>query len=399
MKPVNAYFAKALNYLILLSFALQPSLSLAKITSSNTQRPFLSSIPAIYLKPSNYEATEATLTLFPERASKIPSPAFNRLVYTYALQADPNAPTVFLIPGLGGIAVNGTTLYLAEMIYHQGYSVITLPSSTHWSFALAASKTGKTGNLINDSKDMYKLMSVIKMTLERNYELKPKKWGLVGYSYGGLDTAFALGQDLRLKTFGFDFLVMINPPLNRAEAIHKIDQYYAQGDQWSQTHRQTLVDFVTGRTAEITKGKRSVDTYEKLVDAFPFSETELSWLMAAEFRRAILNSAYVGKVLAGNRPSSIETAFSGKLADYLADTLNPSSELFTVLEQQKTPHLHDKKIVLFHSANDFLSFPEGTSAMSQLTMETRLYPFGGHMGSINHPSFIKDFTSTLQKLQ
>jgi hypothetical protein len=318
---------------------------------------------------------------------------------------------IFLIPGMGGISFNGPTLYLAEIAFQQGFSVITLPSTTHWTFALAASASGRTGYLPEDSKDMYQLMNVIRAALVKKYHIKPKLWGLLGYSYGSLDGAFVLQQDLHSRLYNFDFLLMINPPLNRAVAIGKLDQYFAYGDQWTPGYRRSLLGFAQGRSSEIDKGQRRINTYRLLEEAFPLEEPVLAWLMAYEIRRGLLNTAFVGDLLEDRGTHSADEAFKGSIGKYLqervyraktADSasseMEQASELSAVLTDN-VKELAPKKIILFHSTNDYFSFPESEAMLKQAVFETHLYDFGGHMGLISDESLIRDLQLSLAKLK
>ena len=56
-------------------------------------------------------------------------------------------------------------------------------------------------------------------------------------------------------------------------------------------------------------------------------------------------------------------------------------------------------MILFHSTNDFLSFPEGQSTLEFLPIETHLYPFGGHMGLIIEPRVLKELDASLSSIK
>lgn len=398
--------------LILIALSCQINGAHASPASEHPEKPFLSSIPSLFVKPKHFEPHMGSFSLFPERTKKTRFADRNRLNYTYALQSDSSAPMVFLIPGMAGFAFNQPTLYLAEIIYQQGYSVITLPSSTHWSFVLAASNSGRVGYLPDDAKDMYRVMAVVKTEIQRNHQISPRQWGLIGYSYGGLDGAFVLERDLQDKLFNFDFLLMISPPLNRADAIAKVDYYYAYGDRWSLKHRSSLVSFATSRSVEIKTGQRKINTYELLEQAFPLGEPSLAWLLAFEFRRSFLNTAYAGDLIENKGTLTAEDAFKGSITSYLQDSvyknkINSSenyeqvvkaSELSTVM-QINAQAFAKKRIILFHSTNDFFSFPDSQNSINQNNFETHLYDYGGHLGFISDQALIEDFKLSLSKLR
>lgn len=395
--------------------------ALASPTSEHPEFPFLSSAPALFLHPSNYEPKEAQITFHSERTEKLLLPEQNRLVYTFSIQKNPTAPLLFLIPGMGGFAFNGNTLYLAEIAFNLGYSVVTLPSTTHWSFAVAASSTGRTGYLPDDSQDMYFLISVIKKNLMRAYTINPNKWGLMGYSYGALDGAFLIAQDLKQHKFNFDFLLMLNPPLNRATAIAKVDKYFADGQRWSEKRRFNISSLAIGRFIDINDGLIKIETFDQLKSAFPLKESALSWLLAREFVTSVASSAYFGDLIENKKTPSTSagksSAFNTSITQYLRDSVYPAkmksthaslktveaqSELLTVLEQNKGELTSHTKVVMFHSLNDFLSFPEGTPILNTLKnhkIEMKLFPFGGHMGFISDTSVVEELKAKLNSLK
>ncbi|MEY4616856.1 MAG: hypothetical protein RJB66_1816 [Pseudomonadota bacterium] len=388
----------------------------ASTISDHPDRPFLSSIPALFMNAPSFkpEAVETTLTSgrsLPSQYNKT-----NQLSYTYALQPRHDAPVIVVIPGLGGTAESGGSLFLAQIAFLQGYSVITLPSSTHWSFALAASKSGRPGYLPHDAKDHYQLLTKIKRQLEKDHNIRPSRWGLMGYSYGGLDSTFLMAEDRNQNVFNFNFLVLISPPLNRATAISKIDQYYAQGHKVSEANRQKLASFGMGRVVEIMQGKVKINTFEDLQTAFPLKESSLAWLLANEFRRALQNSAFIGDLVSKRGTTSISETIPASISEYLNNEvfsplskkhpelgspadLAKQSELMHCLNSHNQSLLKEKKIVLFHSSNDFISFPEGEHLLKTLAFKSYIYPFGGHLGFLSDKGVIDDLKATLRNLK
>lgn len=392
---------------------------LARATSEHTEKPFLSSLPAALIAPSAaFNTKEGSLTLYPERSSLVSEKNRNRIKYNYKIQSNLHAPMIVVIPGIGGLSNSRSVLYLAEMAYNLGYSVITLPSTTHWSFALAASTTGRTGHMSADAKDFYQVLKSIKSKLEEKYQIQPSHWGLMGASYGTLDGSFLLAQDLEEKVFNFQFLIIINPPLNRSLATTKVDGYFAYGDQWPDRKKTSLERFMLQRVLAATQGPNLVDTYQELEQAFPIEENELAWLMGNLFRRVIINSAGIGDLIEKNQSSSSsETlkSFQGTITDYLREKLykkhygaqanedflklENESNLSYALSKNNSELLKTKKIILFHSTNDYLSFPEGQEVLNQLSVEKHIYPYGGHLGILGDGTMLKELKAVLTRLK
>lgn len=377
-------------------------------------KPFLNSMTALLLSNTpSFKMITQKLTLHPER-----DPLFkfkkngNFLKYAFKLQDDPRASVVVIIPGIGSTATDSSTLYLAEQVYSLGFSVITLPSSTHWSFALAASSKGATGHLPSDSLDMHVLLQAIKQNILNSYSISPKHWGLLGTSYGTLDAAFLMQRDIEKRDFNFDFLVLINPPLNRLLATTKVDGYYEASKIWPQRVKKNTELFMVNRLLSVLQRVNPVDTFDELERAFPVKEEEVAWLMAQKFRQVIQATSMVSQILEPRQEESqVQTPMSSikeylhhylYKKFYLAQTetdfekLDRESELEFALRSHNSEILHTKKVILFHSINDFLSFPEGIATLHRLPVEKIIYPYGGHLGILQDQLFKSDLNFYLK---
>lgn len=410
-KILNLILMSLIVLILSIQFAAQ-----ASIVSEHPEKPFLSSVPVLFLAPSSdYKHKESSLTLHPERGSSIAFLKPNKFQYTYKIQPDPSAPVLIVAPGMGGEAGGNTTLYISELAYRNGYTVITLTSSTHWSFALAVSSSGRAGHLPADSKDLYQAIKVIKTRLEKKFQITPSAWSLLGTSYGALDSSFLFAQDLDEKVFQFQSLILINPPLSRSTATSKSDQYFEQGQQWTAEKQKFLQFDFFHRSQLIKLHFGSLKTYEDLESTFPMTEIELSWLLGKSFRDIVLNSAYVSNLLSNIETSSYEEAFQGSITNYIRESLykkyydaqteddylklEQQSSLSYALSKNNSEILNTKKVVLFHSTNDYLSFPEHHSVLDELNVEKHIYPFGGHVGMIVDDAIVKDLESTLLRLK
>lgn len=386
-------------------------------TQLNVQpSPFLNSIPALFLEPKDFDPTTGEITLHPER-NEIPILGDrNRLTYTYALQEDPTSPMLFILPGTGSSATQSNTLFLAELAYKAGYSVVTLPSTSHWSFALAASSDGRTGYLPKDGIDNYRLLLTLKYRLEREENIRPRQYGLMGFSYGGLDGEQLSRQDQKQKMFGFDFLIMINTPLNLMTAIKKVDGYFDKGRAWPERHREGLRSYALGRTIDISNGRIKIDTPENLRAAFPLRDEKLAWILAQSFRDSIKESAYIAELVAGHQPANANEALT---ANTDIETYLKEKVFATLGKKQRRPveslvadnnlmfsnaldikSMKNKmKMIVFHAKDDFLSFPESIDKLESIPAELHLAEVGGHLGNLASPSVIRDLKDVLLRVK
>ncbi len=411
IRKEKSFFYLLFIYIFLAIYLILLPNAFGSATSESAHKPFLSSIPVLLLEPSrHFKPHGASLTLWPERSTQMGNPKKNRIEYSYLLQEDLKAPMVILIPGMGGNASSNSLLYLAEIVYRSGYSVVLIPSSTHWSFALAASASGRTGHIPEDARDMHRVIQFIKGALEEKYQIQPSQWGLLGISYGALDGAFLL--NLNEGATQFNFLIMVNPPLNRSLAISKVDQYYAEGERWPKRKKDALEIHLVNRMLSVNTSINPIDTLQELERAFPLDEKELAWLLSRTFRISISHTAQIGNLLEQGEASS---DFRGNMIDYLRESiykkrfkastedefikLEGQSELMTAIANNKADTEGAKKIILFHSTNDYLSFPEGLKSLDQLPVEKHIYPYGGHLGLISDDKMIQDLEFVLSQIK
>lgn len=378
-------------------------------------KPFLSSMATLLLSNTpSFKMIIQKISLHPERDHLFKfKKKMDSLNYAFKLQSNPKASMIVIIPGIGSTATDASTLYLAEQVYSLGFSVITLPSSTHWSFALAASSKGATGYLPSDSLDMYELLNAIKQNIYDNHSITPKHWGVLGTSYGTLDSAFLMKRDIEKRDFNFDFLVLINPPMNRSLATEKVDGYYEASKAWPQRVKKNLELFVVNRLLSVLQRINPVDTFDELERAFPIKEEEIAWLMAQKFRQVIQSTSMVSQILEPPQDGAPTQSSMNSITEYLHqylykkfyqaqtdvdfERLDRESELESALQSHNSEILRTKKVILFHSINDFLSFPEGIATLYRLPVQKIIYPYGGHLGLLQDNLFKSDLKFNLKE--
>jgi predicted alpha/beta-fold hydrolase len=448
----NRILIKIIILLAIQSIALaQPGDPQLQQETDLSKLPFLTSVYSLLVHPHkdyDYSDSDQEITLFTKRDDIKPFKKKNKLTYTLHLHKknfaiDETAPLVFLSPGTGGDANSQTILYLSQQIAAQGYSVVTLPSTTHKSFAIAASTSGRTGYLPDDAKDLYAVLTEIRKQISERYSINPSFYGLVGYSYGGLDVAFLARQDLLQQKenlensnlaykkipFQFKFVTMINPPLNRKLAIRKVDVYNNYVTQLSQSDQIKLArstELVKANFYKIIKEDRTIQNLEDLKSAFPLKEDEFAFLMGNDFRNSLVDSAIVGDILS-NTTTDKTIAIPGAISEYIKTKVLQNLPEFINLgltePQQVESYIKQKEVqcelpwaiqeslslseksntlplyFMFHTENDPLSFPEALSTLDNLKSVlsgSYIYKTGGHLGELSSPEFLKDFGSHLE---
>lgn len=384
--------------------------------------PWVATLSSIWLSPQKLHFQEAELTLYPERSKLNLIGQRNRLTYSYSLQSNPSAPLIFVFSGLGGSSVGGISRFLAEQAYDAGYSVVTLPSSTHWSFALAASESGRIGYLPQDARDQLRVLSRIRRTLKRRYDIRPSEFNLLGFSYGTLDAAFVAAGDLQQRKFQFKKILLINPPIDRGYAIRQLDYYHQQGLRWSEQRRESILSLALGQITQadsfLAEDIFSGDSSGWLST---LNDSERAWLIGLQFRNSLRDVLYVGQQIQDDgilkTPADefhqnlrLEEARGVTFERYLQIVVFPywrkrlgdsqrdleqDCSLMKAVNEIALKGRADQKLYLFYNQDDFLFHPSQAQYLERFPGQLRSYPLGGHLGNLWFSKNIDDIRSAL----
>ena len=371
--------------------------------------PYSATFLSIIVHPTHLVFKDEQIILFPKRSDLELVGSRNRLKFTIATAKDPKAPLLFIFPGLGGSAYSGEALFLAEIAHDLGYSVVTLPSSTHWSFSLAASSNGRIGYLPADAEDMHKLLLAIRKKIKSKYQIHPSNYATIGYSYGALDSSFAAASDLEHKDFNFKKVIMINPPMDRDITTKKLDDIYTKGLNWSEHYREKLYTYIFGKMVLDMTAKKAMKIFQgRDMSWLKLSSTQLFWLISKDFRNILKNDIFISQQIEDLGIQDEAEAFN--FANYLIQLVFPKVKLETgkTVDEIKEDCLvktaankvakamgADGRLYLFHNADDFLSFPEGRDQLINFPGQVKIYPTGGHVGNIWFPENVQDIKEAL----
>ena len=143
------------------------------------------------------------------------------LPYLIYPQPDPRAPLFFLIGGTGAGHDSSKSLVMVRVLYQAGFQVVSLPSPTHPSFIVAASRASVPGMLEEDAADLYHVMDLVDRQLQ--VELAPSAYYVGGYSLGGAEAAFVHRLDARERRFRFAKALLVNPPVSLYSSLTILD--------------------------------------------------------------------------------------------------------------------------------------------------------------------------------
>jgi len=135
------------------------------------------------------------------------------------------APLAIVIAGTGGDGNTSKLSILRGALYGAGYHVLTMPSPTFPGFIVSASSTGVSGDLLQDSRDLYAAIGQILGHLPRRIHITDID--ILGYSLGGAHAAVVKAIDAASAKPQFHRALMINPPVSLIASISRLDKLFA----------------------------------------------------------------------------------------------------------------------------------------------------------------------------
>jgi hypothetical protein len=321
------------------------------------------------------------------------------------------APLLFILAGLGSNPYFGVAPYLASLFYREGFHVAILPSPMSWNFALSASRSGAPGYAPEDARDLYQAMQQTLAKLKDRYELQMTAIDFMGISLGALEGAYLSVIEADEKKLGIEKYLLVNPPVDLAYAIKKLDEWTALGNKFGRDKSQELVSRALAIVDSFSEERGDdPEIFERLVKKFAgFTTEELQFLVAENLQSQLPELVYVSQaihdqhVLTTSRDEMrkrLEEAKRITLTDYnekiglplwRRQAAEPQAGLESFIERGSLTHIFDRlradpKVRIMHNADDFLANRKSIEALKEaLGEQVMLYPYGGHLGNLWYP--------------
>lgn len=341
------------------------------------------------------------------------------------LEQKREAPLIFLIAGTGGNYKGPQINSLARAFYHHGFHVVTLPSPTHMSFIISASKSSVPGLLDEDSQDLYNVMKLAWETRLKQ-RLQVTDFYIAGYSLGGAQTAYLTFIDEQQKFFNFKKALMINAPVNLFNSVSILDELVNQnfppeeaGQKFNQFWRETwslLAErYSRSRADELSL---SPDFLFSLYKDRSLDEADSQTLIATVFRISAASMIVTSDVMTQSGfivPKGVTAKISADVTDYFVvshrtgfnqyaqglmlpyfQQVNPNLKFRQLLDRASLYPLEDylrnnNKIGLMHNEDDIImAAGEIEWFRNVFGNRAKIYPSGGHLGNIVYKDNIKD---------
>lgn len=365
--------------------------------------------------------------VFPDR--ELPPALWYRgeMIYTIALQKQKAAPVMFLIAGTGAAHNGSKNIMMARAFYEQGYHVVSLSSPTYPNFVGAASSTGVPGHVFRDAEDLYRAMEVAWNDGRRNRTAT--SFSLVGYSLGGFNAAFVAHLDNQRRTFDFERVLLINPPVNLYNSISLLDRMI-ENIPGGEDNFDAFFNEVMRVFSDIYKREQddvgfSDDFLVKVFQAFQPKDEELAALIGLAFRISSGSMIFTSDVLTdygfikpkGYKIDKHESLSPYRQVAYRIGFTDFYHEFFYPFYAEEYPGMtrddfietmslnsitdflrSADNIFVMHNKDDVILEPGEINYFPAVFGErAKIYPWGGHLGNMEYIENVAHMVGVFQQ--
>ncbi|MEM7021784.1 MAG: alpha/beta hydrolase [Pseudomonadota bacterium] len=367
--------------------------------------------------PDEINKDELTLAVLPDR--EIPRVFWyaDRLKFSLVYQPGP-APLIFLIAGTGAGHDATKNVFLERALFQGGYHVISLASPTFPDFIIAASSTGVPGRAKDDAADLYRVMQLAYEEVKDRIEVE--KFHLTGYSLGAWDAAFVADLDARERTFDFDKVLLINPPVSLYNSAKILDNMLDDNIPGGPRNLSVFVGNVVREFARAYKESSDVSfsgeyiLYRLYTELEP-SDDQLEALIGLAFRFSSANLTFASDVMTNSgliKPANLRLGQATSLTEYFEVSTRTSfleyfEKLYLPYFKERDPSITRQALIdeaslesiqgflagaqnigMVTNADDIILAPGEIEYLEQLFgPRGRIFPTGGHMGNLETRAF------------
>jgi pimeloyl-ACP methyl ester carboxylesterase len=328
---------------------------------------------------------------------------------------------VYIVPGLGSHRLALPCLALAELLYKNGFSAVSISSTYNYEFMEHASTAAMPAYLPVDGHDVQVALTAIDRRLNVLYPDRLGDKALMGYSMGALESLFVAANEPTNQPplIKFDRYVAINTPIRLLHGVSKLDEFYQAPLEWPAAERTDNLENTFLKVAALSKSTLKPQT------SLPFSAIESKFLIGLTFRltlRDIIfssqrrnNQGVLQQPIRNLRRDPVyQEILQYSYQDYFAkfavpyyqaqgmasptaEALEKAGDLRTYAAGLRANH----NIRVIVNQNDFLLAEEdltwlrATFTPEQLTV----FPQGGHLGNLSNPAVQKSILGALTGLR
>ena len=381
--------------------------------------------------PEKIDYELLSLKVFPDRPTPDVFWYQREFLYTLSYQKQ-EAPLIFIIAGTGSSFYSSSMIFLQKAFYQAGFHVICLSSPTQMNFVATASATCVPGNIVEDTQDLYRVMTMAWEQVKDR--IKVKEFYLTGYSLGASQAAFVSKLDEEKRVFNFKKVLMINPAVSLYTSAKILDgmvlrvaprQGPEEFDRWFKE--------ILGGFGRIYKQMHQppLDS-DFLYDVYRFllkqgvtpKQDNMAGMIGTVFRMASSNMIFTADVMSNYGlivPKNRELGSADSLTDYFKVITRVSfidyfNEMLYPYFKSRNPGLtkealiastslrsiesylrNSPKIFLMDNEDDLILTPEELAFLKDVFgPRAKIYPYGGHLGNMTYKDNIADMINVFK---
>jgi hypothetical protein len=297
---------------------------------------------------------------------------------------------------------------VAEAIYRNGNSVVTISNPLNFEFIEAASSVAFPGFAPVDANDAHVALDAIDKDIrERFPDSFTEERRLVGISLGGLHTLFIAADEKNPDhdLIVFDKYVALNAPVNYEYAVRKLDDFYNAPLVFPEDEREAEISGILSKVLDLAEGTLEPGAplpFTRLESEFLIglsfrtilssviyqttrrTETDLLKTGGGSFRRAmayreIEQFSFMEYMYAFVLPYFAETRDDIRFSEYGAQRMFDLSDLQSI----EIGLANNEKVFFVSNRNDFLLRRQDiTWVTSLLGDRVHFFESGGHLGNL-----------------
>ncbi len=363
--------------------------------------------------------SEDRLTVFPGRHAPNYLWYEAQLRYSYVFQDKP-APLIFVIAGTGGAHNGMRNLALMRAFYNAGFHVVSLSSPTLPNFIVSASSTGVPGEAVQDARDLYRVMRLIRERYQRRIGITG--YYLTGYSLGGFNAAFVAWLDNQRRAFDFRRVLLINPPVRLYESMSILDRMLESipgGMDNFHTYYDDIVREFNTLYSTTDRLEFSEDFLYSVFSRLQPRDDELAALIGLSFRFSAANLMFTADLMTNYgfiKPSNVHIGRFSDPGDYAKVAMRLGfTDYFhrffypfynarldrpisreAMIGRMSLERIADflrttDKVFVMHNRDDLILGDGGIEFITEVFgQRAKIYPHGGHLGNMQYVVNVSD---------
>lgn len=342
-----------------------------------------------------------------------------KLDFTFWLQPG-HAPVVYIVPGFGAHRFSGNEMGLAELVYKNGFSAVTISSTFNPEFMEHASTTDLPSYPPTDVSDVHLALTEIDNRLEAEYPHRLASRALMGYSMGAFQALFMAAQAATNVSplVKFERYVAIDSPVNLRYSVTNLDQFYQGPLAWPAAERTVDIENTFLKVVALSEQP------PKPGSGLPFNAIESRFLIGLGLRLTLRDIIFSSQLRhnegilkmplkKSRRMAAYDEILHYSFLDYInkfaipydktlgIDMADPDVvEKATNLRPYAAELQSNTNIRVIANRNDILLDPgdlewiESTFAADRVT----LFEHGGHLGNLSEPTVQRAILGALDGL-